>query len=80
MDAATVRFTPQVDGERGELKTGESRRTVAPPRFPATMLLAYEAWRLHSRDASFVFCSRSSRPLGLRNVSRALPAAMIAAA
>lgn len=74
LDAATVRFTHQVDrgGQRVPLKTEESKATLPLPRSTAGMLLEHRARAARSGARSFVFASRSGRPLGQRNVLRAL--------
>jgi integrase len=75
---ATVRFEYQADrqGKRQPLKTEESRRTVEIPRQLAAMLLEHKAASPHSTVGAFVFCSRSARALGQRNVLRELRRAM----
>lgn len=79
--AASVHIAAQVDrqGQRAPLKTEESRRTVEIPRQLAAMLLRHRAASSHSTATEFVFCSRSGRALGQRNVTRALRSAMRAA-
>jgi integrase len=74
LDAATIRFTHQVDrkGERVALKTEESKATLPLPRSAALMLAEHKAASLHSGPRAFVFATRSGRPLGQRNVLRAL--------
>ena len=58
IDAATIRFTHQVDrkGQRVELKTEESKATLPLPRPAALMLLEHKARSRHtgprSRSAS----------------------------
>lgn len=74
-DAATIRFGFQVDraGQRVELKTEESKATLPLPWSMAIMLLEHKA-RTPAPTAprSFVFATRTGRPLGHRNVLRAL--------
>ena len=79
--AASVRIAGQVDrkGRRTALKTDESRRTIELPRQLAGMLLRHRAASPHSIGSALVFCARSGRALGQRNVTRALRAAMRAA-
>jgi hypothetical protein len=71
---AAVSFEFQVDreGRRQPLKTDESRRTVELPRPLAAMLVQHKLASLRSTPRDFVFASRSGRPLGQRNVLRAL--------
>ena len=73
-NAAEVAFTHQVDrwGERVELKTEESRRTVELPRSMALMLLEHLARSPRSGSGAFLFASRTGRALGQRNAVRAL--------
>jgi len=79
--AASVRIAGQVDrkGRRTALKTDESRRTIELPRQLAAMLLRHRAASPHSTGSALVFCARSGRALGQRNVTRALRSAMRAA-
>lgn len=74
LDAATIRFTHQVDrrGNRVALKTEESKATLPLPRSTAVVMLEHKARSLHTGPKSFVFATRSGRPLGQRNVLRAL--------
>jgi integrase len=78
---ASIRIEAQVDrkGRRRPLKTAESQREVELPRTLATLLLALKVRSMHSRPDSFVFATRSGRPLGQRNVARELRRAMRAA-
>jgi len=73
-DAAEVRIAAQVDrrGVRRPLKTEESRRTVEIPRQVAMMLARHKLASPTSTADAFVFATRSGRPLGQRNVGRAL--------
>jgi len=75
---ATVHFEHQVDrkGVLSPLKTEESRRTVELPRQLAAFLLRHKAESRFSTSTSFVFSTRSGRPLGQRNVLRELRRAM----
>lgn len=79
--AASVNIVAQVDrkGRRAPLKTDESRRTIELPRQLAAMLLRHRAASPHSTGPALVFCTRSGRALGQRNVTRALRSAMRAA-
>jgi integrase len=74
LDAATIAFTHQVDrrGVRVLLKTEESRAVLPLPRSAAVMMLEHKARSLHTGPRSFVFATASGRPLGQRNVLRAL--------
>jgi integrase len=74
LDLATVRFTHQVDrrGVRVQLKTDESKAVLPLPRSTAAMLLEHKARSLHTGPRAFVFATRTGRPLGQRNVLRAL--------
>jgi integrase len=73
-DAATLRFTHQVDraGRRVELKTEEAKAVLPLPRAGALMLLEHKARTSHTGPRSFVFASSSGRALSQRNVLRAL--------
>ncbi len=77
-EAAEVRFTFQVDrkGQRVELKSEESRRTVELPRALVSLLLAHRARSPHSTSSAFIFSTRSGRPIGQRNALRELRGAM----
>jgi integrase len=77
IDAADVRIEAQVDraGKRRPLKTAESRRTI---ELPSSLAAALKRHRLSNGvppAATFVFATRSGRPLGQRNVLRGLRAA-----
>jgi integrase len=61
------------------LKTEESWRTVEIPRELAVMLAAHKLASANTQSTGFVFATRSGRPLGQRNVIRALRAAQKAA-
>jgi integrase len=74
LDAATIRFGYQLDrkGRRVELKTDESKAVLPLPRSTAVMLLEHRARSLHAGPRAFVFATRTGKPLGQRNVLRAL--------
>jgi integrase len=74
LDAAAIAFTHQVDrrGVRVLLKTEESRAVLPLPRSAALMMLENKARSLQTGPRSFVFATASGRPLGQRNVLRAL--------
>ena len=75
LDAATIRFAFQVDrdGERVALKTEESNARLPLPRSTAVMLLEHKARTpAPTTPRSFVLGTRQGRPLGQRNVVRAL--------
>lgn len=76
LDDAEVRFEYQVDraGERVELKTDESRRPVPLAREIAALLPAHRVASADTSPGAFVFATRTGRPLGQRNVLRALRA------
>jgi hypothetical protein len=71
MKRATIRFWHQVDrqGRRVELKTDESKAVLPLPRSAAVMLLAHRA---STGPRAYVFATKTGRPLGQRNVLRAL--------
>lgn len=74
IDAADVRIEAQIDrsGQRRPLKTAESRRTI---ELPTSLTVALKRHQLASGVppvSSFVFATRSGRPLGQRNVLRSL--------
>jgi integrase len=75
LGAAMIRFGFQADrdGERVELKTDESKATLPLPRSAALMLLEHKA-RTHAPTSptSYVFATRTGRPLPQTNVLRAL--------
>jgi integrase len=82
LDKASVSFEFQASrqgGVRVELKTDESKRVVELPRFLAKMLAAHKIKSAHSKPDAVVFCTKSGRPLGQRNVTRALRRAQNAA-
>jgi integrase len=75
LGAATIRFGFQAarDGSRVKLKTEESKATLPLPRSTALMLLEHKARTpAPTSPRSFVFGTRTGRPLGQRNVLRAL--------
>jgi integrase len=75
LDAATISFTHQVDrrGVRVELKTEESKAVLPLPRSAAAMMLEHRArTAAPTGPHSFVFATRTGRPLGQRNVLRVL--------
>jgi integrase len=74
-DAATIRFTHQVDrqGRRVELKTEESKATLPLPRSAAVMLVEHKArTRAPTGPRCYVFGTRTGRPVNQRDVLRAL--------
>jgi integrase len=74
VDDAEIEFGWQVDrrGDRQPTKTDGSARTVPVPRQLAAMLARHKLASRFSQAIDFVFCTRSGRPLGQRNVTRAL--------
>lgn len=74
VDDAEVIFGWQVDrkGNRQPTKTDGSARTVPIPRELALVLARHKLASRDSRPDAFVFATRSGRPLGQRNVQRAL--------
>jgi integrase len=74
LDRATIRFGFQADreGNRVPLKTEESKAVLPLPRSAAVMLLEHKARSLHTGPRTYVFATKSGRPLGQRNVLRAL--------
>jgi integrase len=73
-DDAEIEFGWQVDrhGSRQPTKTDGSARTVPIPKELALVLTRHKLRSDHSQPSDFVFCSRNGRPLGQRNVTRAL--------
>jgi integrase len=71
---AEITFAWQVDrkGNRRPTKTDGSARTVPIPRELALILGRHKLASRDSRPHAFVFATRSGRPLGQRNVARAL--------
>ena len=74
VDDADVTFGWQVDrkGSRRATKTDGSARTVPIPRELAVVLARHKLASHDTRPEVFVFATRSGRPLGQRNVQRAL--------
>jgi integrase len=74
LDDAEIEFGWQVDryGNRRPTKTDASTRTVPIPRKLAVMLARHKLESRYSQAGDFVFCSRTGRALGQRNVIRAL--------
>lgn len=71
---AEIEFAHQVD-RRGNLrptKTDDSVRTVPIPRELALILERHRQRSTYVAPADFVFCTRTGRPLGQRNVARTL--------
>jgi integrase len=77
VDDAEIEFGWQVDrrGIRQPTKTDGSARTVPIPKPLALMLARHKLGSQFSQDRSFVFCTRTGRPFGQRNVTRALRSA-----
>jgi integrase len=88
-DAACVHIHRQIDrrGKPQPLKTDSAERSVELPRSLVVLLLEHRLRSTSSVDASttelaelaYVFATRSGRPLGQRNVLRALRRAQLAA-
>jgi integrase len=74
LDDAEIEFGAQVDryGNRRPMKTDASARTVPIPKELALMLARHKLESRYSQLIDFVFCTRTGRPLGQRNVIRAL--------
>mgnify|MGYP001174265765 CR=1 FL=1 len=74
LDDAELTFGWQVDrkGNRRPTKTDGSARTVPIPRELALLLGRHRLASPDTRADAFVFATRSGRPLGQRNVQRAL--------
>jgi integrase len=75
LGGATIQFTHQVDrnGVRVPLKTEESKARLPLPRSTALMLLEHRARTpAPTGPRDFVFATRTGRPVGQRNVLRAL--------
>jgi integrase len=77
VDDAEIEFAWQVDrhGSRRPTKTDGSARTVPIPRALALMLVRHRRESRHIGANDFVFATRTGRPLGQRNVARALRSA-----
>lgn len=73
-DDAEITFAWQVDrkGNRRPTKTDGSARTVPIPRELAVILTRHKLASHNTQPEAFVFATRSGRPLGQRNVARAL--------
>jgi integrase len=74
LEDADVRFAWQVDrrGNRRRTKTDGSTRTVPIPKELALVLARHKLASHDTLPEAFVFATRSGRPLGQRNVARAL--------
>jgi integrase len=74
VDDAEITFAWQVDrkGNRRPTKTDGSARTVPIPRELALILPWHKLASRDTRTNAFVFATCSGRPLGQRNVARAL--------
>ena len=81
LDDAEIEFAWQVDrhGNRRPTKTDGSARTVPIPRALARMLVRHRTESSHRGPDDFVFATRTGRPLGQRNVARALRSAQVKA-
>ena len=74
LDDAEIEFSCQVDrhGNLRPTKTHDSARRVPIPHELAAILEAHQMRSVHIDVADFVFCTRTGRPFGQRNVARAL--------
>lgn len=74
LDDGDLTFAWQVDrkGHRRPTKTNGSARTVPIPRELAVLLARHKLASRDRRPDAFVFATRTGRPLGQRNVQRAL--------
>jgi integrase len=74
LDDAEITLAWQVDrkGNRRPTKTNGSARTVPIPKELALVLVRHKLAARNTGPESFVFATRSGRPLGQRNVARAL--------
>ena len=74
LNDADITFAWQVDrqGNRRPTKTDGSERTVPIPKELAVVLARHKLASSDIRPEAFVFATRSGRPLGQRNVARAL--------
>jgi integrase len=74
LNRATIRFGHQVDrqGRRVALKTEESKAVLPLPRSAAVMLLEHHERSANPSRRAYVFTTKTGRPLGQRNVLRAL--------
>lgn len=77
LDDAEIAVGWQVDryGNRRPTKTDRSARTVPIPKELALMLARHKLGSRHAQPTDYVFCTCTGRPLGQRNVIRALRAA-----
>ena len=77
VEDAEIEFGWQVDrhGTRQPTKTDGSSRTLPIPRPLAHLLVRHKLQSRFSQPADFAFCTRTGRPLGQRNVTRALRSA-----
>ncbi len=77
LDDAEIEFGWQVDrhGSRQPTKTDGSARTVPIPKELALMLAGHKLASSFSQASDFVFYTRTGRPFGQRNVTRALRSA-----
>ena len=73
-EQATIEITAQVDrhGVRQPLKTEAAERVVELPRSLYLVLMQHRARSPYKADDALVFCTRTGRALGQRNVLRAL--------
>lgn len=74
VEDAEIEFAWQVDrqGVRRPTKTERSARTIPIPKELALMLARHKVRSGYSQVGDFVFCTRTGRPFGQRNVTRAL--------
>lgn len=74
LDDAELRYVQQVDrhGNPAPLKTNTSRRAVPIPRGLAALLAAHKLRSPYTADTDYVFVTSTGRPVGQRNVQRAL--------
>lgn len=81
LDDAEIAFECQVDrhGNIRPTKTDGSARTIPIPRELALILERHQRRSMYVEANDFVFCTRTGRPLGQRNVARALRTAQIKA-
>jgi integrase len=77
LDDAEIEFGWQVDrhGHRQPTKTDGSARTVPVPRELAVILARHKLASRHVRSEDYIFATSTGRPLGQRNVARALRSA-----
>lgn len=81
LEDAEIEFDHQVDrkGQIRPTKTSESARTVPIPAQLAQILVNHRYRCTHLEAADFVFATRTGRPLGQRNIVRALRSVQAAA-